>query len=149
MEGFEGVVLHFIDEEFNVHRVCIAFDLSRDCHSPRLSVKAEDLAKMLVIKLNAFVRHAEICGTTTDNDAKVSKAIIDLFGESKWFPCFGHTLQLSVRDVIPSTTPALVHARLIVKKFRKSALLTSALKVSAKEDHLHRHFTHWLFHPVT
>ena len=129
--SYIAITCHFLWKN-NVNSFYIATKEMRETHT------ANNLERMILAILTDWnISTNQVTSVTTDNGRNIVNDVKNLFGASKWLPCFAHTLNLVVTDSL-SASPAvseIIHkVKNLVTFFKQSTNASNTLKSIQEND---------------
>ncbi|XP_070138891.1 E3 SUMO-protein ligase ZBED1-like [Drosophila bipectinata] len=123
-EGYITVTVHFISSKFDLQSAVLSTDklITPTSHS------ADTIAASLKSVLTEWDLLRKVTTIVTDNDASMVKACRNL--ELKHLPCFAHTINLLVQEVLklPMVSPSISKCKRIVSFFKSSTIAYEKFK---------------------
>ena len=122
-QAYTGLTIHYVDQEFKLRSHLLETREFPESHT------GANIAEELESIMDEWKLHKQgLSAVTTDNGSNVVSAI-DILGCIR-MPCFSHTLQLAVEQVLklPRVSSALARCRRLVSHFNHSAKSTYMLK---------------------
>nr|XP_017035011.2 E3 SUMO-protein ligase ZBED1-like [Drosophila kikkawai] len=117
-EGYITVTVHFVSPTFELQSAVLSTDklITPTSHS------ADTIAASLKVVLTDWNLLRKVTTIVTDNDVSMIKACRDL--EYKHLPCFAHTINLLVQEVLkhPMVAPSISKCKRIVTFFKSSTI---------------------------
>ena len=134
-DGYVTCTAHFLGDDWTSHNYVLATRIMKERHS---GVNMAGVLRSIIDQFN--IEQSDIVGLLTDNASNMYKCAEEL----KWphFPCFAHTLQLSVRaglnDVV-AIKKTIAACKRVVAYFHKSTLASTELAVKQQQNQLPKH----------
>jgi len=95
LRKFVSLTLHFVDDDWNLQSLCVdVFSLLESHTGPLLAAAIKKKVDKWVGDEQLFSAHV------TDNGANFANASEEIVGVDNHIPCFAHTLQLAIGDVL-------------------------------------------------
>ena len=127
---YVSVTLHWIDLQWKLRHSCVSVLPLNESHTGVL------LSREIRREVDRWLQTRQLISAhVTDNGGNFTNASIQLVGEDNHIPCFAHTLQLVIHDVIGKDSDAHT-ANTTIQKFRN--LVDVILKHSHLRNELSR-----------
>ena len=128
VDSYLGITAHFVTPDWKLESRVLQTAQMEEQHT------APNVADELEKAVEEWRLTNKLVATTTDNGRNIVKAVKE---NLQWqhFPCFGHTLQISVKAGLnlPPVSEIISRSRKLVRHFRHSYVAQAALK--AKQEH--------------